>query len=84
MSSFVLLVSASLTSGFRLLLFLYGRFFIKFLLSKIAEDTVSGAFSLEAAKRAFNVFVFSNSYRRHSLFTILCLCLNVYHVIIAI
>jgi len=64
-SSFVLLVSASLTSGFRLLLSSYGRFFIEFLLSKIADDTVAGAFSLKAAQCAFNVFVFTNFNRRH-------------------
>ncbi len=67
MSSFVLfLVSASLTSRFRLLLSSYGRLFIKFLLSKIADDTVAGAFSLETTQRAFYVFVFTNSYCGHS------------------
>ena len=83
-SSFVLLVSASLTSGFRLLLSSYGRFFIEFLLSKIAEDTVSGALSLEAAKRAFNVFVFSNSYRGHSFSPSFAAAFIDYSVIIAI
>ena len=73
-SSFVFLVSASLTSGFRLLLFSYGRFFIEFLLSKIADDTVAGAFSLETTQCAFNVFVFSDSNRRHSFSTLLCRC----------
>ena len=83
-SSFVFLVSASLTSGFRLLLSSYGRLFIKFLLTKIADDTIAGAFSLETAQCAFNVFVFTNSNRRHSFFTILCLCVNSYSVIITI
>ncbi len=82
MSSFVLLVSASLTSGFRLLLLSYGRFFIEFLLSKIAEDTISRAFSLKTTKRAFHVFVFSDSNRRHSQFTILCQRISFYSVII--
>ena len=63
---FLSLVSASLTSGFRLLLFSYGRFFVKFLLSKIADNTVAGAFSLKTTKRAFHVLVLSNSYRRHT------------------
>ena len=66
MSSFVLLVSASFASRFRLLLSLYGRFFIKFLLTKIADDPVAGAFSLETTQCAFNAFVFSDFNRRHA------------------
>ena len=66
MSSFVFLVSASLTCSFGFLLSSYGRFFIKFLLSKIAEDTVAGALSLETAQCAFYVFVFSYFNRGHS------------------
>ena len=76
MNSFAFLVSASLSSCFRFLLFLYGRLFVKFLLTKVADDTVAGAFSLETTKCAFNAFVFANFYRRHYLFTILCRCLN--------
>ena len=62
------LVSASLSSRFRLLLSSYGRFFIEFLLSQIADDAVARTFSFEATKCAFNVFVFSNFNRRHTLF----------------
>ena len=66
MNSFVFLVSASLSGSFGLLLSSYGRLFIEFLLSQIADNTVAGAFSLETAQCAFNVFVFTNSNRRHS------------------
>lgn len=66
MDSFVLLVSASLSSRFRFLLFSYGRLFVEFLLTKVADDTIAGALSLETAQCAFNVFVFPYFYRRHS------------------
>ena len=68
MDSFVLLVSASFSSCFGFLLLSYGRLFIKFLLSKIADNTVAGALSLETTQCAFNVFVFTNSNRRHTYF----------------
>ena len=65
--------NASLSCRFRLLLSSYGRFFVKFLLAKIADNAVARALSLEAAKRAFNVFVLSDFYRGHSFLTFLCL-----------
>ncbi len=67
-SSFVFLVSASLSSRFGFLLSSYGRLFIEFLLSQIADDTVAGAFSLETTQCAFNVFILANSNRRHASF----------------
>ena len=84
MSSFVFLVSASLTSCFGFLLSSYGRFFIKFLLSKIADDTVAGAFSLETTQRAFYVFVFTNSYCGHSFSPSFAYAFIDYYAIIAI
>ena len=81
---FCFLISASLSCCFRLLLFLYGRLFVEFLLTKIAQDTVAGAFSLKTTKRAFNVFVFANSYRRHTFSPSFADAFNLYHVIIAI
>ncbi len=60
------LVSASLSGSFGLLLLSYGRFFIKFLLSQVTDDTVAGAFSLKTTQRAFYVFVFTYSYCGHS------------------
>ncbi len=63
--SFVLLVSASLSGSFGLLLLSYGRLFIKFLLSQVTDDTIAGAFSLKTTQRAFYVFVFTNSDRGH-------------------
>lgn len=71
-SEFHLLVLVSLSRGFRLLLSSYGRFFVKFLLAKIADNAVAGTLSLETAQRAFNVFVLSDFYRRHSFLTFLC------------
>ena len=68
------LIFVSLSCSFRLLLSSYGRFFVKFLLAKIADNAVARALSLEAAKRAFNVFVLSDFYRGHSVLTFLCLC----------
>ena len=68
MDSFVLLVSASLSSCFGFLLLSYGRLFIEFLLSQVTDDTVAGALSLETTQCAFNVFVFTNSNRRHTCF----------------
>ena len=65
-SSFVFLVSASLSSRFGFLLSSYGRLFIEFLLSQVTDDSVAGAFSLETTQRAFYVFVFTYSYRGHS------------------
>ena len=81
---FCVLVSASLTCRFGLLLSSYGRLFIEFLLSQIADDTVAGAFSLKTAQCAFNVFVFSNFNRRHVFSTLLCRCVYFdYYAIIA-
>ena len=82
-SSFVRLVSASLSGSFGLLLSSYGRLFIKFLLFHIADDTVAGAFSLKAAQCAFYVFVFTNSYRGHTFHLPLPLHYSFYPVIIA-
>ena len=67
------LVFVSLSCGFRLLLSSYGRFFVKFLLAKIADNAVARTLSLEATKRAFYVFVFTDFYRGHSFLTFLCL-----------
>ena len=68
MDSFVLLVSASFSCCFGFLLLSYGRLFIEFLLSQVTDDTVAGALSLETTQCAFNVFVFTNSNRRHTCF----------------
>ena len=68
MDSFVVLVSASLSSCFGFLLLSYGRLFIEFLLSQVTDDTVAGALSFETTQCAFNVFVFTNSNRRHTCF----------------
>jgi len=78
------LVSASLSCRFGLLLSSYGRFFIKFLLSKITDNTVAGAFSLKTAQCAFNVLVFTNSYRRHSFSPSFAIAFNDYFDIITI
>ena len=80
----MLLVSASLTSGFRLLLSSYGRFFIEFLLSQIADNTVARAFSLKTAQCAFHVLVFSDFNRRHLFSPSFADAFVVYPVIIAI
>ena len=61
-----MLVSASFSCRFRLLLSLNGRLFVEFLLTKVPDDTVARAFSLKTTKCAFNAFVFANSNRRHS------------------
>ncbi len=79
-----LLVSASLSCSFRLLLSSYGRFFVKFLLSQIADDAVSRAFSLKTTKCAFHAFVFSDFNRRHSFSPSFADAFIEYFVIIAI
>ena len=63
---FYRLVSASFSSRFRLLLFLYGRLFVKFFLTKVTDNAVARAFSLKTTKCAFHAFVFTNFYRRHT------------------
>ena len=72
---FLSLISASFSCRFRLLLSSYGRLFVKFLFTKITDNTVAGAFSLKTTKRAFYVLVFSYFNRGHSFFTNLCRCI---------
>ena len=62
---------ASLSRGFRLLLFSHGRLLVMFFTAKISDDAVAGALSLETAQRAVDRFVFSDSDRRHPFSTLL-------------
>ena len=60
------LVLIAFSCGFSLLAALYGRGFVKFLSSEVADYAVARALSLESFDCAFNGFVFAYSYSGHT------------------
>ena len=54
---------ASFSSRFRLFLSSYGRLFVMFFTTQIADDTVTRAFSFESSQCAVDIFVFTYANR---------------------